>query len=197
MVICEVCGEEIAESTKFCPKCGSVVSNQKKVDEKPVNEETVDNTSKVNQTKFCTSCGTEVDVNAITCPTCGVTLLSSSSANQQHSSTKFCTNCGSEIDKNAVVCPKCGVAQGRLTEQKSAGVAIILSLFMPGLGHIYAGLTRKGLTFLIAYIIACIFIILIIGLLLAPVIWLWAIIDANKCVNALNAGEYVEDKLFI
>ena len=169
----------------------------KKEEEKPAVEETMP-VSETKETKFCTNCGTEVDVNAVTCTNCGVTLSASSNTQQQKSPTKFCTNCGSEIDINAVVCPNCGVStySGSISQEKSTAVAIILNFFLPGLGHIYAGLTTRGLTFLILYIVSAILVFLIVGIVLMIAVWIWALVDVSKCVNALNAGEYVEDKLF-
>lgn len=50
---------------------------------------------------------------------------------------KYCQNCGAQIDEKAIICPKCGVQATPLfisKEQKSRTTAIILALFVGGLG---------------------------------------------------------------
>lgn len=50
---------------------------------------------------------------------------------------KYCQNCGAQIDEKAIICPKCGVQAaplGGLKEPKSRPMAIILALFVGGLG---------------------------------------------------------------
>ena len=61
------------------------------------------------------------------------------------SKTKYCSECGEKISDKAAACPKCGAAQpGADTERKSRTVAIILSVFIPGTGQMYAGEFGKG-----------------------------------------------------
>lgn len=75
-------------------------------------------------------------------------------------------------------------------------IAVILSVFLPGLGQIYLGLDNKGALLLIAYVVSAILILLLIGFILVIVIWIWALVDTIISMNALNRGEEVEDKLF-
>lgn len=74
MVKCEVCGEEIVDDVKFCPKCGSEISVESAAEEKAdeVKEEEIPVIHKSIETKFCTNCGSEIDKNAVVCPKCGV-----------------------------------------------------------------------------------------------------------------------------
>ena len=51
-------------------------------------------------------------------------------------------------------------------------------------------------SFIIAYIVSAILIILLIGIVLVIIIWIWALIDTIKSTEAINKGEFVEDKLF-
>ena len=60
----------------------------------------------------------------------------------------------------------------------------------------YIGLTKKGVSFIIAYIVSAILIFLLIGIVLVIIVWLWALIDSIKSTEAINKGEFVEDKLF-
>ena len=179
MAICQVCGSEVGDA-KFCKNCGSAIK-----------EEQNNNTN----IKFCSQCGKSIDVNDRMCPHCGAEQTNQTTQEKQ---TKFCSNCGSEIEVKAVVCPKCGVQvqNTSFTQEINPTLAILLNFFIPGLGHIYSGLTHKGIIILVLYIISCILIMAFIGFVLILIIWIWALIDVNKCVKAINAGEHVEDKLF-
>jgi TM2 domain-containing membrane protein YozV len=75
-------------------------------------------------------------------------------------------------------------------------LSAILSILFPGLGHLYLGLDKKGISFILAYIVSAILILLLIGVVLAIIVWIWALIDSIKSTEAINRGEFVEDKLF-
>lgn len=66
------------------------------------------------------------------------------------SATKFCHACGETIDQRAVVCPKCGVPQGAMST-KSRTVAIVLAIFLGGLGahKFYLGKPGLGILYLV------------------------------------------------
>lgn len=69
-------------------------------------------------TRFCVNCGSEIDKNAIMCPSCGTTT----SRMPEEKNRKYCTNCGAKIDIKAEICPKCGVRQlSRRGHESSAG----------------------------------------------------------------------------
>ena len=121
--------------------------------------------------------------------------------------SNFCRNCGFKLDGNFRFCPNCGydlenevskpdTRAVSTTGEKNIIVSIILSIIFPGLGQIYLGLDKKGAYFLIGYIVSAILILLVIGLILCFVIWIWALVDTIQSTNALNRGETVEDKLF-
>ena len=165
-------------------------------EEVPVEEETAEDTIDVNvskNSKFCSNCGTEVAVETVFCPQCGFRLIG-----EEKPQTKFCQNCGKKIDINAEICPHCGVRVAHVAayQEKNALLAAILSFLFPGLGHIYLGLNKKGISFIIAYIVSAILILLFVGIVLCIIVWLWALIDSIKSAEALNRGEFVEDKLF-
>lgn len=172
MVICPTCGKEV-DNEKFCPNCGSAISEQ-------------NNSS---NTKFCTNCGEEIDSRAELCPKCGV----KQNLNNNIKTTKYCSNCGDEIDYNAEICPKCGVRQmsRSASSEKNEVLALVLSFLLPGLGHIYLGLTRKGLTLLIIAIVGA--FLLFIPYIIA---WVYGMYDSYQCAIALSEGRPVEDKLF-
>lgn len=146
------------------------------------------------ESKFCTNCGTEVELETVFCPQCGNRFEQENVEPQ----TKFCQSCGEKININAEICPHCGVrvANIRTSEEKSVLLSAILSFLFPGLGHLYLGLSRKGVSFIIAYIVSAVLILLVIGFVLVFIVWIWALIDSIRATEALNRGEFVEDKLF-
>ncbi len=207
MVICPDCGKEVKEA-KFCSNCGALLPEieevvETKVVEEPAGEvvdvsaeeETVEEEKfeVVKKSKFCTNCGTEVDLDTVFCPQCGFKF-----AQEEKPQTKFCQSCGKKINFNAEICPHCGVRVANVTryEEKNVLLSAILSFLFPGLGHLYLGLNKKGVSFIIAYIVSAILIILLIGIVLVIIVWIWALIDTIKSTEAINKGEFVEDKLF-
>lgn len=57
----------------------------------------------------------------------------------------ICNNCGCELADNATFCSKCG----KKLKNKNIYIALVLTFILTGLGSIYAGNTKKGLTLLI------------------------------------------------
>ena len=158
-----------------------------------VNEETAEEDT-VKETKFCPNCGREVDIGITFCPNCGHKF----GGDKAEPKTKFCQSCGKKININAEICPHCGVrvANIKSSGDKSVLLSAILSFLFPGLGHIYLGLSKKGVSFIIAYIVSAILMFIFIGFVLMFIVWIWALIDSIKVTGAINNGEFVEDKLF-
>jgi TM2 domain-containing membrane protein YozV len=68
--------------------------------------------------------------------------------------TKFCPHCGTMIPYDESYCPACGepqpVLEGvRRKPAKKTWVAVLLSLLVTGLGHVYLGRWRRGVTILV------------------------------------------------
>ena len=63
--------------------------------------------------------------------------------------------------------------------QKSAGVAAVLSFFISGLGQIYNGHFFKGIHY--SPVINGALTAILIGYIFLPIVWLFAITDAQKC----------------
>ena len=61
---------------------------------------------------------------------------------------------------------------------KSPGVALLLSLLIPGVGSIYAGNVALGVIILVASLIADVLCLVVIGFVLAPAVWIWGMIAA-------------------
>lgn len=65
--------------------------------------------------------------------------------------TKFCPHCGTMIPYDEAYCPACGEPQPSpegvsRRPVKKTWIAVLLSLLITGLGHVYLGRWRRGLT---------------------------------------------------
>ncbi|MEE1129756.1 MAG: zinc ribbon domain-containing protein [Methanobrevibacter sp.] len=184
MVICPDCGKDVKDA-KFCSNCGALLT---KSEAEPIPDvEEIDSTL-------------DESSESIEQETIDVVPVESKKF-------KFCTNCGYELNGEFKFCPECGFDLSKkvntakttvpvVQSEKNIVLAILLSVIFPGLGQFYLGLNHKGVLFLIAYIISAVLILLLIGFLLVLVVWIWALVDTIQSTNALNDGEYVEDKLF-
>jgi len=118
----------------------------------------------------------------------------------------YCSKCGSQIG-DARFCSQCGTPQGEMIVQplapaagaapapqivvvrapKSPGVAVLLSFLLAGLGQIYNGQIGKGLAFMIAYLFSVALMWVLIGFILAPILWIWSMVDAYRTAERINA----------
>ncbi len=111
--------------------------------------------------------------------------------------TKYCSNCGQQIDEEAEICPECGVRQARpvyrevVYQQKNPGLAAVLSALFVGFGQIYNGQIAKGLIMMVLYFFSILLILVLIGLITTPLIWIYGIYDAYNTAKGINAGEIV------
>ncbi len=115
--------------------------------------------------------------------------------------TKFCVNCGAQIDARAEICPKCGVRVAPPpppqapqppqynSEKKNEGLAAILSFLFIGLGQIYNGQIGKGIVMLVVGVVFAMMIIILIGIPLYLVLWVYGIYDAYNTAKQINAGQ--------
>lgn len=67
-------------------------------------------------------------------------------------------------------------------KRKEPAVALLLSLFMPGVGQIYNGEAGKGIAFLFIFWILVWFLFIGVG------IWIWAMADAYQTAKNINLG---------
>jgi TM2 domain-containing membrane protein YozV len=75
---------------------------------------------------------------------------------------------------------------------KNAGVALLISFFLPGVGSMYAGKTNTGVIILIGYIISWVLTIVIIGFVGIFGFWVWGLIDAYQAAQAWNRARGIE-----
>ncbi len=70
---------------------------------------------------------------------------------------------------------------------KSAGLAAVLSFFISGLGQIYNGQILKGLITIVVQVINGVLTTILIGWIPLAIVWVWAIIDAYREAEKINA----------
>ncbi len=75
---------------------------------------------------------------------------------------------------------------------KNAGIALLISFFIPGVGSLYAGKTNTGVIILIGFIISWVLTIVIIGFLGVLGFWVWGMIDAYQAAQAWNRARGFE-----
>jgi TM2 domain-containing membrane protein YozV len=75
----------------------------------------------------------------------------------------------------------------RITCMKSAGLAAVLSFFISGLGQIYNGQILKGLVIIVVQVINGALTTILIGWIPLAIVWVWAIIDAYREAERINA----------
>jgi TM2 domain-containing membrane protein YozV len=128
------------------------------------------------------------------CSGCGFSL---------NDSQNFCPSCGraSGTNYSAVATPKAipaassGIAAATAQQQviivqspKSPGVAAVLSFFWAGLGQIYNGEIGKGVMLIILHAISWLMMLIIIGFITTPILWIYGMIDAYKTAEKINAA---------
>jgi len=75
---------------------------------------------------------------------------------------------------------------------KNAGIALLISFFVPGVGSMYAGKTNTGVIILIGYIVSWVLTIVIIGFVGVFGFWVWGLIDAYQGAQAWNRARGIE-----
>ncbi|NLK26041.1 MAG: zinc-ribbon domain-containing protein [Euryarchaeota archaeon] len=129
------------------------------------------------------------------CPKCGKEVVDGS---------KFCDNCGAAIpseqpESEYAAQNEYGAQPGYAPTPaypgqpayalplKSAGIAAVLALIIPGVGHIYAGMITRGILYLILNVVLwTIGWITVFGLIIALVFYIWQIYDAYNKTNEYN-----------
>lgn len=72
--------------------------------------------------------------------------------------------------------------------QKSKFLTFVLSFFVPGLGHLYLGLNRRGLTFMATFFgcIAFAWVLTLLAPFAIAIVWFYALFDALQQATMVN-----------
>lgn len=73
-----------------------------------------------------------------------------------------------------------------MTEEKSSGIAVVLSFFIPGLGQIYNGQIGKGIIIIILGVVFAALIFILVGIPFYIVLWVYSMYDAYKFAEATH-----------
>ncbi|MDD5474637.1 MAG: zinc-ribbon domain-containing protein [Candidatus Methanoperedens sp.] len=174
---------EYKEKVKYIEKARYREEEPEKEDEpeNPVFEE--------HGTKYCSSCGTLIDENSEFCNKCGEKV----STPQAYREKKIRTN---NINTNV------GVSTSQVyQEKKSAALAAVSNLIIPGVGQMYCGKWMRGIGILIVTII--LYAVYeasvesagmysdepIVPLIIFIIYRIWSIYDAYALAGKINRGE--------
>ena len=69
---------------------------------------------------------------------------------------------------------------------KNPGLAAVLSFFYMGLGQVYNGQIGKGLAFIVFYTISWVLVIVVIGMITTPILWIYGMYDAYRFAEKIN-----------
>jgi TM2 domain-containing membrane protein YozV len=70
---------------------------------------------------------------------------------------------------------------------KSPALSVLASFFLPGLGSMINGDVAKGIGILIGYLISCVLVIVLIGIVGVFGFWVWGMVDAAAGARRWNA----------
>lgn len=71
--------------------------------------------------------------------------------------------------------------------KKNAIVALVLSFFLPGVGHMYVGNVGLGVALLCLWLLSLLLIIVLIGLVTAPIVWIFGMAHSAVLAERRNA----------
>ncbi len=151
------------------------------------------------------SCAFHNDRDAVAaCSECGALICEGCAVNV--SSRTVCKHCVEKLLRSGREHTGTGrSARGREEEYYyrkpmfSPGLASLLSFILPGAGHMYLGLMRRGLLFMCSFFLCCylasgFFGGSIFGFMI-PILWILSIFDTNNIKRMILRGETVKDDL--
>ncbi len=104
-----------------------------------------------------------------------------------------CPRCGNAMQREDRYCHHCGAERHHATSSrpmavKSATAAVLLSIMLPGLGHLYAEDRNTGIMLIAATVVLAVLgVLLLVPLLVLLVIWLWGMLDAARATERFHA----------
>ncbi|GAA1882229.1 hypothetical protein GCM10009814_10390 [Lapillicoccus jejuensis] len=64
---------------------------------------------------------------------------------------------------------------------------LLASFFLPGLGSMLNGDTRRGVLILVSYLLSCVLTLVVIGIVGVFGFWVWGMVDAYQGAQRWNA----------
>ena len=130
---------------------------------------------------YCQKCGNEIDDSATYCSSCGTSQNQSQQNNNYGQSNQ---------QNNGYGQPSYGPNNsynGSHPQEKNTGLALILSFFIIGAGHLYVGKVTDGIVlFIAAVVMAVLGWLFLFPYIISIIIWIWALYDTNKKANEYN-----------
>ena len=69
---------------------------------------------------------------------------------------------------------------------RNPGIAAVLSFFWTGVGQIYNGEIVKGIILILVQVVNAALMIVLIGFITYPIVWIWGMYDAYKVAERIN-----------
>ena len=87
--------------------------------------------------------------------------------------------------------PYTGVAWSDKNRTTAGLLQLLLSLVgVCGVGRLYAGQVGIGLAQLLGFIVGCVLMVVLIGFVIAPAIWIWAVVDGIVLLSSGGRDQY-------
>ena len=133
---------------------------------------------------FCSGCGREMSAADQFCPGCGRKAGAAAP-------TSLAPTAGTAVAPAQQVMPHPMQLppQVIMVSPKSPGVAAVLSFFWAGLGQIYNGEIGKGILFMVLYLVSAFLMMVVIGFITTPILWIFGMVDAYKTAEKINASQ--------
>lgn len=80
-----------------------------------------------------------------------------------------------------------GYAAPYAVAPKNPALMVLASFFLPGLGSMLNGDTRRGVLILVGYLVSCLLTLVLIGLVGVFGFWVWGMVDAYQGAQRWNA----------
>lgn len=136
---------------------------------------------------YCPNCGEGLPDGAAFCPHCGGKIPGPGATSTGYSPSGQSDTCVDDV------CGPTAVPR----EPRVEWVAVVLSLFITGLGTMYAGDVKRGAILLVLQIVFSVATLILPFLFFIPVIlWIAGMVDGYMSVQRYNAGSLREGSGF-